>query len=252
MNYDSDSNILIYPLIKDYIRDVFSNGSRIEYSDAFFYPLLLDSCVGTDNSKVISYQRRMINTLAVSIIYNLLPAADRKLFYFKHIKPQGETRIICDLDVSSRYIKQTMNRIYTKMINILCYRISQDDLLDSRYLLNMVNILDMRISIMLRYGRTDSDYYHYLVGIREQFSKAYIRYTDLYQSPKCISAHARVLMAFDFDRDISIKFLAAKLKVGTPYIYFVLSNSREEIGRIFRLEEDAHNGHPESGKNNVL
>ena len=78
MNYE-DSSALQYPLIKDYIDRMYGK-SKIDFPSSYFYPMQLSASPNPD--KIIKYQRKFINYLAINIVYSLLPADLRTIFHF--------------------------------------------------------------------------------------------------------------------------------------------------------------------------
>lgn len=232
MNYNpKDSYSLQYSLIKEYIDMVYGK-KKIDFPDAYFYPMLLSGSPEPD--RIIQYQRKFINYLVVSVVYSLLPNDLKKIFYLKFVKKLPSTNIAYRIQWSEPFIFSRINKIYKHIISLINYRIMDDDLLDSRMLLNLINLLDMRISILVRYNLTHYPYYEKLCRLRKMYSIFYSGYVDLYCRSDNDSV-SKVVMLWDFDREISVSFLAEKLNYSSSYIYLVLKNAQKKIKKLYDI-----------------
>ncbi|KHM52785.1 hypothetical protein NZ47_02820 [Anaerovibrio lipolyticus] len=227
MNYE-DSSALQYPLIKDYIDRMYGK-SKIDFPSSYFYPMQLSASPNPD--KIIKYQRKFINYLAISIVYALLPADLRKIFHYKFVKKYSSVSMAYRVQCSEYVIYTRINSVYDQILSILNYQITDNDLLDSRILLNVINLLDMRISILVRYNLTDATYYDKLCRLRSMYSRLYSGYVDLYNKPET-DDRAKVIMLFDFNREISVSFLAENLNYCKTSIYNIFQRTKKKMKKI--------------------
>ena len=94
-------------------------------------------------------QRYIINCIIVDTVLNSLAPKQAQFVVYKYKHNQSLTWISAKLNVSTRII-QTWNKHINKHIqNMLFYDLDSDELFYSQALINMINILDLRIDSVL-------------------------------------------------------------------------------------------------------
>lgn len=227
MKYD-DSDSLQYSLVKEYIDRMFSK-DKIVFPAAYFYPLQLSGSPKPD--RIIQYHRKFINFLGISVVYYLLSQDLRQIFELKFIKKLPSSNIAYRLQLSETFIFPKVNKIYKNIISLLNYNLQDEDILDSRKILNLINLLDMRISILVRYKLTHYEHFDRLCRLRNMYSRFYAGYVDLYNKPE-EDPVSSVIMLRDFDRELSVAFLAEKLSYSSPFIYQSLNKAKKKLKKI--------------------
>lgn len=94
-------------------------------------------------------QRYIINCIIVDTVLNSLDSKQAQFVIYKYKHNQTLTWISAKLDISARTIQGWNTYINKHIQNMLFYNLDTDELFYNQALINMINILDMRIDSIL-------------------------------------------------------------------------------------------------------
>lgn len=112
-----------------------------------------DFCINSNSSNIyrtfLINQRYTINCMIVDTVLSSLEPKQVKFIVYKYKHNQTTTWISARLDISVRTLKTWNKHINNHIKNMIFYHLDTDELLNTKALINMINILDLRIESIL-------------------------------------------------------------------------------------------------------
>lgn len=112
-----------------------------------------DFCMNSNNVNIyrtfLINQRYVINCIIVDTVVNSVDAKQAKFILYKYKHDQTTTWISAKLDIPVRALKTWNYHINKHIQNMIFYNLDTDELFNTMALMNMINILDLRIESIL-------------------------------------------------------------------------------------------------------
>lgn len=129
-------------------------------------------------------QRRHINHIVVSTVLNDLPQLQRDVIIRKYKKRELSKKIVMDLSISINRVTSIEHAVHKNIFNMLKYILTVQDVYSRVKVVNMIHILDLRLSFLHEHPEimpdVSRDWMNSLRICREKYRRLYSAMEDVF------------------------------------------------------------------------